>query len=92
MDTLKRVQGKFALKSHDERQVRSIRATNRVWDDFGFEADKLRITRADLLESWVKQTRQVNPSALALLEEALTVKANTGGAIKQKIRQALELL
>jgi hypothetical protein len=92
MDTLRRVQGKFASKSDEERQVRSIRTTSRIWDDFGFEADKQRITRADLLEIWVKQPRQVNPLAIALLQEALTLKPNTGGAIKQKIRQALELL
>lgn len=46
--------GKFILKSETERHVRSIRATERVWDDFGFLADSRRITRADLLEQWVK--------------------------------------
>lgn len=31
-------------------------------------------------------------AALTLLKESLTLKANAGGAIKQKIRQALALL
>lgn len=30
--------------------------------------------------------------AIALLEEALTLRANAGGAIKQKIREALDRL
>jgi hypothetical protein len=91
--------GRFAAKSEHERKVRSIRATNRTWDDFGYEADKRRITRADLLEQWVKDCdldapacSVVPPEALELLREALTLKANAGGAIKQRIRDALALI
>lgn len=94
-------QGKFALKSESERKVRSIRVTDRTWDDFGFEADKRRITRADLLEQWVRgesltHTQIATPIelglAVAILTDALDLKANAGGAIKAKIREALEML
>lgn len=91
--------GKFAPKSDSEREVRSIRATKRVWDDFGFEADKRRITRADLLELWVSSPPATSPGGdadleqvIAILEQALTMKANAGGAIKAQVRKALELL
>jgi hypothetical protein len=93
--------GTFAPKSDSERKVRSIRATDHTWDDFGFEADKRRITRADLLEQWVKGEGLVNAQvptpiraleAVAVLEQALTLKANAGGAIKAEIRRALDLL
>ena len=93
--------GRFAPKSESERKVRSIRATDHTWDDFGFEADKRRITRADLLERWVKGQGLVHPQgitridlavAVSILTEALDLKANAGGAIKARIREALEVL
>jgi hypothetical protein len=93
--------GKFAPKSDSERKVRSIRATDRTWNDFGFEADKRRITRADLLEQWVRGESLVHTQiatpielglAMAILNDALDLKANAGGAIKAKIREALETL
>lgn len=97
MDVRPREKGRFTAKSDSERQVRSIRVANRVWDDFGFLADQRRITRADLLEEWVKQSGPAGGAdqsaiAIALLKEALNLKANSGGAIKAKIRQALEYL
>lgn len=94
--------GKFAPKSSTERKVRSIRATDHVWDDFGFEADRRRITRADLLEMWISSPPVVTTTApsgtadleqvIAILKQALTMKANAGGAIKSRIREALEVL
>lgn len=76
-----------------------------MWDEFGFLADSQKITRADLLEKWVKSsgppTRagdggpdgETTPIELAIvieqLTQALTLKANSGGAIKAKIRAAL---
>lgn len=92
-----REKGKFVAKSDSERLVRSIRATPRTWDDFGFLSDERRITRADLLEQWVSQggpstVGQSSAIAIALLKEALGMKANAGGAIKAKVRQALEYL
>jgi predicted DNA-binding ribbon-helix-helix protein len=43
-------QGKFAPKSEEYRQVRSIRLTDTTWEKIGFAAEKRRITRADLIE------------------------------------------
>lgn len=92
-----RKKGRFIAKSDSDRLVRSLRATPRTWDDFGFLADQRRITRADLLEEWVSQNgpsaaASQSAIAIALLKEALELKANSGGAIKAKIRQALEYL
>ncbi len=42
--------GKFAPKSDEPRDVRSIRLTNTTWEKIGYAADKRRITRADLVE------------------------------------------
>lgn len=97
LDDRPREKGRFASKSDADRKVRSIRATDRVWDDFGFLADQRRITRADLLEEWIKQggpstSAAHSKIAIALLKEALNLKANSGGAIKAQIKQALEYL
>lgn len=87
--------------------MKSIRATERVWDDFGFLADSRRITRADLLEQWVSTGGPQSPApaagddslgpielaiALTHLRKALALKANAGGAIKAEIREALKIL
>lgn len=42
--------GTFTNKSSSDRQVKSIRATEEVWDKFGEQANELGITRADYLE------------------------------------------
>jgi hypothetical protein len=100
--------GQFALKSDEVRSVRSIRATVWIWNEFGFLADGLKISRADLLEQWVKPGGQPSPFgdsdqvvgvtpvelgiAIETLNEALTLKANAGGAIKALIREALSEL
>ena len=41
--------GKFAAKSNENRQVRSIRLTDSVWDTLGKIADERSITRAYLV-------------------------------------------
>lgn len=99
--------GQFILKSETERSVKSVRATERVWDDFGFLADSRRITRADLLEQWVSaggpppaapgdESDGLGPIELAIaishLKKALELKANAGGAIKTEIKKALKIL
>ena len=45
--------GKFAAKSNENRQVRSIRLTDSAWDTLGKIADERSITRADLVEIWM---------------------------------------
>lgn len=44
------IQGKFALKNDDYRQVRSVRLTDETWKILGMSAECLGMTRADYLE------------------------------------------
>lgn len=48
------IQGKFALKSDDYRQVRSLRLTDETWKAIGIASECLGLTRADYLEYIVK--------------------------------------
>ncbi|MBK1991010.1 hypothetical protein A0J48_026500 [Sphaerospermopsis aphanizomenoides BCCUSP55] len=48
------IQGKFALKNDDYRQVRSLRLTDDTWKALGIAAECLGITRADYLEEMAK--------------------------------------
>lgn len=48
-------------------------------------------TQIEELQQRVEKFKGVN-QAIAILNHALTLKANAGGAIKEQIRQALELL
>ena len=86
--------GQFASKSNSERRVKSIRVTDEVWDKFGEIAIQRGITRADLLEEIIDSNRVIHGSReiVTILEEALKLKANAGGAIKQKIRDVLKIL
>ena len=86
--------GQFENKSEAKRKVRSIRATDEVWKKLGIMAKQQSITRADLLEKIVNNDRVIcsNDKDTKLLEEALNLKANAGGAIKNKIRKYLEKL
>jgi len=45
--------GKFAPKSDEIRQVRSIRLTDTTWEKLGKLAEIRGITRADLIEDWM---------------------------------------
>ena len=86
--------GRFENKSEAKRKVRSIRATDKVWKKLGIVANQQSITRADLLEKIVNDNRVLRDDNenLKLLEEALNLKANAGGAIKNKIREYLRKL
>ena len=86
--------GRFICKSDDYRKVRAIRVTDKVWEEFGKMAAQRSITRADLLEEIVKNDDLPvnNDCAINLLQEALKLKANAGGAIKKKIREVLLIL
>lgn len=48
------IQGKFALKNNDYRQVRSLSLTDETWKVLVIAAECLGITRADYLEEMVK--------------------------------------
>ena len=86
--------GRFISKSDDYRKVRSMRVTDEIWEKFGDIALQQGITRADLLEEIVKNDDSVidNNQVINLLQEALKLKANAGGAIKRKIREVLLIL
>jgi hypothetical protein len=48
------IQGKFALKNHDYRLVRSLRLTDETWKVLGIAAECNGLTRADYLEQIVR--------------------------------------
>lgn len=97
-----RKDGRFIQKSDGKRKIRSIRATDTTWDSLSFQATNQGISMADLLEQWVSSPPVATATApsnttdleqvISVLEQALTLKANAGGAIKAEIRKALELL
>jgi hypothetical protein len=55
------IQGKFALKNDDYREVRSIRLTDATWKALGLAAECLGLTRADLLEQVVRENNLTFP-------------------------------
>ena len=81
--------GQFDRKSDVDRKVRSIRVTDEVWKKFGEMATQRGITRADLLEQMVNNQSLSFGGQIKILEDALKLKANAGGAIKKKIRKFL---
>ena len=87
--------GRFSNKSDLKREVRSLRATDEVWEKLGIMADSLGITRADLIEEFVITNRvicgEVKEDGIEILREALRLRANAGGTIKKKIREYLNL-
>ncbi|MEH1806296.1 hypothetical protein [Nostoc sp.] len=48
------IQGKFALKNDDYREVRSLRLTDETWKALGIASECLGLTRADYLERIVR--------------------------------------
>lgn len=100
--------GRFAAKGDAYRLVRSIRLTDDTWKALGEKADDQDMTRADYLEAlasgeieWESDRDQkdqdseldFDPEDVAeLLREALTLKANAGGKIKIRIKEALQLM
>jgi hypothetical protein len=54
------IQGKFALKNDDYRQVRSVRLTDETWKALGITAECLGMTRSDYLEQLMREN--ANPS------------------------------
>jgi hypothetical protein len=48
------IQGKFALKNDDYRQVRSLRLTDETWKALGIAAECLGMSRADYLEQVIR--------------------------------------
>jgi hypothetical protein len=48
------IQGKFALKDDDYRQVRSLRLTDETWKVLGIAAECFGCSQADYLSEMVK--------------------------------------
>ncbi len=76
------IQGKFAIKDEDYRQVRSLRLTDETWKALGITAECFGMTRADYLSEVVRNntrpsiTRNHEPTSLAkttVVELATTV-------------------
>ena len=86
--------GRFINKSDDYRHVRGMRVTDEISEKSGEMALERGITRADFLEEIVKSEDLLlnNDRVINLLQEALKLKANAGGAIKEKIREVLLIL
>lgn len=98
--------GKFLTKGAAVRAVRSIRLTDATWETLGDKADEQDMSRADYLEALAAgdvewgagegdrtSEMEFEPEEVAeVLREALTLKANAGGKIKAKIREALEMM
>ena len=80
--------GRFGRKSDSDRKVRSIRVTDDVWEKLGEMAHSQGITRADLVEEFTAKSGVIH-GKIEILEEALKLKANAGGAIKRNIRKYL---
>ena len=97
--------GQFSSKGEERREVRSIRLTDSAWEKLGNIANERGITRADLIEDMMcskgrgdgasiqSREKQVNLSQITdILKSALYLKANAGGAIKEKIRKVLTII
>ena len=54
------IQGKFALKDSDYRQVRSVRLTDQTWKTLGIAAECFGMTRSDYLSYVIRGN--TNPS------------------------------
>lgn len=95
-------QGRFAPKSEEYRQVRSIRLTDSAWQKIGFAAEKRRITRADLIEQMAEDgvfdgesidSKLSRESLEVLVEEILSDPTVTrGGKDRGAVKRGLQAL
>lgn len=70
--------GRFSAKSSQPRQVRSVRATDDVWDKLNAYADLQGLSVADVLEKWVYSLADPSPSTElfpTMLRQAWEAKA-----------------
>ena len=80
----------FNQKSDEVRVVKSLRASDEVWEKLGILAKEKNMTRADYLHWRIEEEEKITKGR-KILEDALKLKANAGGAIKKKIRKYLEM-
>ncbi len=94
------IQGKFALKNDDYREVRSLRLTSETWKAIGIASECLGLTRADYLEHIVKHNANLcitreDSEILAPLKEKTSldqVLHGKGSCIRHLLRQQNSLL
>lgn len=72
--------GKFAPKSDEVRQVRSIRLTDTAWEKLGKLAEIRSITRADLIEDWM-----INDSFNSLNQQDSSIQQLEIDSLKHQI-------
>lgn len=94
--------GKFAPKSDENREVRSLRLTSTAWQRLGDLADSRCITRADLIEDLAHSSvldpqaidggvnlQQVKDEAAKVLNDSVITR---GSKDRGSVRRALEAL
>jgi predicted DNA-binding ribbon-helix-helix protein len=88
--------GLWLPKGEATRNVRSLRATDKVWEKLNEKATGQRMTVADLIEKIAMDDSQDKRAdieqAIAILEDSLFLKPQNGGTIKIEIRKALKIL
>ena len=94
------IQGKFTLKNHDYRQVRSLRLTENTWQKLGMASESLGMTRADLLENLVQQNKEIfsdsgtieppNPQKL-VLKAKISLNKDELSSLANKVLNELKL-
>ncbi|MGB5636191.1 MAG: hypothetical protein WBM44_19740 [Waterburya sp.] len=83
------IQGKFTLKDDDYRQVRSLRLTDATWTSWGIAAECLGLSRADLLESLVKENQGTFPSVYSEKPRLKTDILLNKDELNKKVAQVL---
>lgn len=61
--------GTFASKSSQPREVKSLRVTDETWTELGDLANLQGVTRADLVEQWVAQFKELEAQKKSVLDE-----------------------
>ena len=94
------IQGKFTLKNHDYRQVRSLRLTERTWKKLAIASESRDMTRADLLENLVQQNKEIfsdsgtieppNPKKL-VLKAKISLNKDELSSLANKVLNELKL-
>ena len=87
------IQGKFTLKNHDYRQVRSLRLTERTWKKLGEASESRSITRADLLENLVQQNKEIFADSRSIepLNSQKSLNKDELNELADKVLQELRL-
>ncbi len=91
--------GRFAPKSDENREVRSLRLTDTTWEKLGELAASRSITRSDLIEEWVQaggveqpiapHLDQIDQAIAHILEDPAVTR---NGKDRGSARRALEAL